>query len=100
MEITRDDVLHLADLVKIGIAPDEADALRSDLAAVLDYVRILDEVDTAGVEPLDTFGAGEFREDVPGPTLNRADLEMLEHYDADTGCFTVPAIFGDTGGHA
>lgn len=98
--ISREDVLHLADLVKIDLAEDEVDPLRGDLEAVLRYVRQLDEQDTAGVEPLDdAFGGGVLRPDEPGPTLTPADLAMLEGFEPQSGYFTVPAVFGD-GGHA
>lgn len=98
-DISREDVLHLADLVKMDLADDEIDPLRGDLAAVLGYVRQLDEVDTEGVEPLYAFGEGAFREDEPGPTLTPDDLEILAGFDPMAQYFTVPSVFGD-GGHA
>lgn len=97
--VSNEDVLRLAELVKIDLAADEVDPLRADLEKVLRYVRQIDEADTEGVEALDTLGDGRFREDEPGPTLSREELATLEGFDALSGYFTAPAVFGD-GGHA
>lgn len=93
MAITRDDVLETALLARLDLAPDEIPALEADLAAVIEYVAKLDELDVTGVEP--TTHA------VPLDCPLRADLVTpgLPHDDAlraapeaDDGCFVVPAI--------
>lgn len=50
-QISRDDVLHLAQLSAIALADDEINALRDDLASILNYIEQLGELDTTGVEP-------------------------------------------------
>ncbi len=50
-QISRDDVLHLAQLSSLQLADDEIDDLQADLANILGYVEQLGELDTAGVEP-------------------------------------------------
>lgn len=50
--ISRKDVQHIARLARIELAPDEEGKFEQELAAILDFVAKLDEVDTAAVEPL------------------------------------------------
>jgi aspartyl-tRNA(Asn)/glutamyl-tRNA(Gln) amidotransferase subunit C len=50
-QISRDDVLHLAQLSSLQLADDEIDSLQADLANILGYVEQLGELDTSGVEP-------------------------------------------------
>jgi len=49
--ITRDDVLHLAQLSNLQLSNDEIARLQQDLGNILGYVQQLDELDTTGVEP-------------------------------------------------
>lgn len=49
--ISRDDVLHLAQLSSLQLTDDEVVALQNDLSNILAYVEQLSELDTTGVEP-------------------------------------------------
>lgn len=49
--ITKDDVLHLAQLSSLQLADDEIDALKDDLTNIIGYIEQLSTLDTAGVEP-------------------------------------------------
>ena len=49
--ISRDDVLHLAQLSSLQLSSDEVDGLQTDISKILDYVQQLSELDTTGVEP-------------------------------------------------
>lgn len=49
--ISIDDVYHVAQLAKIAVSEEEAAKLRQELDAILGYVRQLNTLDTAGVEP-------------------------------------------------
>lgn len=49
--VTRDDVLHLAQLSQLQLSEDEVTALQTDLANILGYIAQLSELDTSGVEP-------------------------------------------------
>jgi aspartyl-tRNA(Asn)/glutamyl-tRNA(Gln) amidotransferase subunit C len=75
--ITRDDVLHLAQLSNLQLADDEIASLQSELSNILDYVTQLSELDTSGVEP--TYQVTDLenvtREDtVLEPTITREEL--------------------------
>ena len=50
-QISRDDVLHLAQLSSLELADDEIDGLRTDISNILGYVELLNKLDTSGVEP-------------------------------------------------
>jgi aspartyl-tRNA(Asn)/glutamyl-tRNA(Gln) amidotransferase subunit C len=50
-EITRDDVLHLAQLSSLELNEGEIDGLRKDISNILGYVDQLSKLDTEGVEP-------------------------------------------------
>jgi aspartyl-tRNA(Asn)/glutamyl-tRNA(Gln) amidotransferase subunit C len=50
-QISRDDVLHLAQLSSLELADDEIDGLAVDIGNILGYVEQLSKLDTTGVEP-------------------------------------------------
>ena len=51
MAITREDVVHLAELSNISLAEDHIEPLIKDLDNILGYISQLDELDTDNVEP-------------------------------------------------
>lgn len=50
-QITRDDVLHLAQLSSLELSDSEIDGLQTDISNILGYVDQLSQLDTSGVEP-------------------------------------------------
>ena len=50
-QISRDNVLHLAQLSNIELDESEIEGLQTDLGNILGYVDKLAELDTEGVEP-------------------------------------------------
>lgn len=50
-KLTRDDVLHLAQLARISLDDDEVSEFSEELSAILHYVEQLTSVDTAGLKP-------------------------------------------------
>jgi aspartyl-tRNA(Asn)/glutamyl-tRNA(Gln) amidotransferase subunit C len=51
MEVTEQDINHLANLSNISLEQSEKTVLKRDLANILKYISKLDELDTSGVEP-------------------------------------------------
>lgn len=49
--ITREQVNRIAELSRLSLTADEAEAMERDLERILDYVAQLQELDTEGVEP-------------------------------------------------
>ncbi len=51
MEITREDLKHLADLSNFSLPEEEMDSLQTDLDGIVKYISELSELNTDGVEP-------------------------------------------------
>lgn len=49
--ISRDDILHLAQLSNIQLAEAEIETLEGDLGRIIGHIEQLSELDTTGVEP-------------------------------------------------
>lgn len=50
-QITRNDVLHLAQLSSLELSESEIDSLQNDISNILGYVEQLNDLDTDNVEP-------------------------------------------------
>ncbi len=50
-QISREDVLHLAQLSSLKLTDGEIEKLQTDLGNILGYVELLKELNTEGVEP-------------------------------------------------
>ena len=96
MKITEKEVRYVAGLANLTLSDPEIAKLQSDLDGILEHMDRLNEVDTAGVEPMSQvlFEAGEtatLRPDVPAPTLdNKAALANAAQSGA--GYFKVPKV--------
>lgn len=51
MEITREEINHLAMLSNFSLTDEEADNLQNDLKNIINYISELKELDTDGIEP-------------------------------------------------
>ncbi len=70
--LTRDEVAKVALLARLKLTDVELDRLTPQLSQILEYVEILNEVDTETVEPMahavelsNVFRADEVRESLP-----------------------------------
>lgn len=93
MALTPKEVLHVAELARLTLNPEEVDLFTRQLNDILNYVRKLQQVETAGVPPLahpvPIFNV--FREDEVAPGLSRE--EGLANAPApEEGTFSVPRI--------
>lgn len=52
MKISREDVLRVAELAHLELAEAELETYRQQLDSILTYVDKLNQLDTAGVEPM------------------------------------------------
>ena len=93
MAVTRDDVLHIAELARLGIDAARADELTEELSAILAHMDVLSQIDTASVPP--TAGVGEggtpLRPDVGVTPLMKGTLESFAPAMRD-GFFIVPRL--------
>jgi len=51
-EAVHIDVAKTADLARLRLTPEEAESYRGQLDRVLEYIGLLEGVDTSGVEPM------------------------------------------------
>ena len=79
VEITRDEVAHLADLARIELSAAELDHLAPQLSVILESVASLNRVDLTGVEPMSHAlpMTNVFREDVVVPGLTAEQVGKL-----------------------
>ena len=93
MAITREDVLHVARLARLEIPADEIEQVQGQLAAILEAVGKVGELDLEGVEPtshpLDVVNA--WAEDEPRASLPREEA-LANAPDPADGAFRVPAV--------
>lgn len=52
MKLTTEEVKHIAKLARLGITDEEVEKFSSQLSDILSHAKMLDEVDTKGVEPI------------------------------------------------
>lgn len=93
MAVTREDVLHVADLARLGVDGARADELTKELSAILAHMDVLSQVDTSSVPTTAGVGAGgtPLRPDVRVPPLMQGTLESFAPAMRD-GFFIVPRL--------
>ena len=91
MPISREDVLHVARLARLEIPADEVDAIEEQLAAIVEAVGKVAELDLSGVEPTSHPLAvvNAWREDEPRPSLAPDDA-LANAPEPHDGLFRVP----------
>jgi aspartyl-tRNA(Asn)/glutamyl-tRNA(Gln) amidotransferase subunit C len=93
MSLSIADVAKVAILARLRLSPDELETFTGQLNSIVDYVAQLQELDTAGVEPL-AHGIelrNVFRDDVRGPALER-EQALANAPKRNQGSFLVPAV--------
>jgi aspartyl-tRNA(Asn)/glutamyl-tRNA(Gln) amidotransferase subunit C len=76
MKLSREEIRHLATLVRLGISDDEVDRFGEQLSDILEAFEVLQQVDTTDVPPTAHSIALEsvMREDVSAPSLPEEDV--------------------------
>ena len=95
MKISRDDVLYVADLARLELDEASIDAFAEQIANILDYVDMLNRVDTDGVSPTSHAISltNAFRDDEQKEHLER-DLALANAPENEDGNFIVPKVVG------
>ena len=93
MEISKQEVEHVAKLARLEITESEKDAFSRQLSGILTYIEQLKSIDTTGVEPTATVleQTNVFREDTICPSLP-VEHALANAPDAQDGYFQVPKI--------
>jgi len=91
--LSRDDVAKVALLGRLKLSVDELDRMTVQLGRVLEYIDILEEVDTENVEPMAHAIelSNVFRADVERPSLSREEA-LANAPKTDGRGFLVPQI--------
>lgn len=99
MPITQAEVEKIAGLANLELTAEEKQLFSGQLAAIVEYVDQLNELDTANVKPWKQRSAGEMmssyatREDAIAPSLGQQKA-LEQAPDHDEGHFLVPRVIG------
>ena len=79
MSLTRDDVLHVASLARLGLNDDEIDTLKEQLSSILGHIEVLNELDTDAIPPTAQVVplTNVFRDDEVRPSLPQEVVTRL-----------------------
>ena len=92
MEISKDEVQHVASLARLGIDESETDLLSTQLSHILTYFDALKDLDTQAQPTLSSESMHDpLREDRCVPSLSR-DRALMNAPEAEAGHFQVPKI--------
>ena len=96
MKITEQEVRYVADLANLSLSEAEVHKLQADLDEILGHIERLNEIDTAGVEPMAQvlYAAGDtatWRADRQRPPLG-TDVALANAPQAGGGYFKVPKV--------
>jgi aspartyl-tRNA(Asn)/glutamyl-tRNA(Gln) amidotransferase subunit C len=91
MPIEREDVLHVARLARLELRDDEVERLTRELAAILEAVGKVAELDLAGVPPTSHPLAvvNVWADDEPEPSLTLEEV-LANAPEAEGALFRVP----------
>lgn len=93
MKLNRKDVEHVALLSRLDLSETELDKFTGQLDAILEYIDVLNQVDTSAVEPMAHVLEirNVMRADEVQPSLPR-EAALQNAPDAEDGFFKVPKI--------
>ena len=93
MKIERREVEHVAHLARLSLTPEETEAMRAQLDAILTYIDKLTELDTGSIEPTSHVVpmVNVLRADEPRLSLPQ-DEALRNAPDRQGECFKVPRI--------
>ena len=94
--LSRQDVQRIADLARLELSESELDLFTRQLGDILTYVEQIRALDTTGVAPTSqVLNRPVDRDDVPAPTLTRAELlDNAPDASKEAGLFKVPRVIG------
>jgi aspartyl-tRNA(Asn)/glutamyl-tRNA(Gln) amidotransferase subunit C len=95
MKITKNEVLHVAELARLDLDEASIDLFAGQIAKILEYVDQLNKVDTSGVKPTSHAISltNAFREDQQKEHLDR-EIALANAPEKEDGNFVVPKVVG------
>ncbi|TNE72128.1 Asp-tRNA(Asn)/Glu-tRNA(Gln) amidotransferase subunit GatC [bacterium] len=93
MSVSKEDVSYVADLARLNPSEAEKEQLQKDMNKILEYIDLLNQVDTDDVQPLEhvTELTAPLRKDLAKTPLDH-ELALKNAPDADTDYFRVPKV--------
>jgi aspartyl-tRNA(Asn)/glutamyl-tRNA(Gln) amidotransferase subunit C len=97
LKISREDVQRVAELAYLDLSEAELEMYRAQIDEILEYIGKLNELDTAGVEPMaqvlsdDQSADATLREDVVVPCNVAAEI-LKQAPDPEPPYFRVPKV--------
>ncbi|HIN32977.1 MAG TPA: Asp-tRNA(Asn)/Glu-tRNA(Gln) amidotransferase subunit GatC [Nitrospirales bacterium] len=92
MEISKDEVQHVASLARLGIDESEIELFSAQLSHILTYFDTLKDMDTQAQSALSSGSLHHpLREDQVVPSLSR-ERALMNAPEADGGHFQAPKI--------
>ncbi len=93
--ISLDDVAHIATLTNLKLSAEEAKKLSAMLSDTLDYVKVLEELDTSSVvETFQVTGLSNVYRDANFPDTSLTKEEVLSNASSQKdGKFGTKAVF-------
>ena len=98
MSLSREEVEHIASLARLSLSEEENGHYGAQLSAILDYISMLNEVDTSQVdETCQVTGLEDiFRDDKALECREETRRKILDSFPAREGNFLkVRAVFSD-----
>lgn len=99
MKITDRDVQYVADLANLELRDDERLRLIKDLNSILEYVDVLNELDTSNIEPMagsKNAASQALRADELRPGLTH-EAALMNAPETDGIFFQVPKVIDKSG---
>ena len=96
MSLTRADVQKVSLLARLQLSTEEMDAMTLQLGQIVDYMELLDELETDDVQPMAHAMdlSNVLADDEQHQSLNR-EQALANAPKRDSECYRVPAVLGD-----
>jgi aspartyl-tRNA(Asn)/glutamyl-tRNA(Gln) amidotransferase subunit C len=91
--LTTEEVRHVAMLARLGLSDEEVETMRVQLEQVLDYIDMLNKVDTSQIPPTAQILShlNVTRDDIARPSWPPSEL-LANAPDSEDGFFRVPPV--------
>lgn len=92
MRLSKNDVIQVADLARLGLTDDEVELLRDQLSSILEHIEALNELDTNTIPPTaqvlsltNVWREDEVRPSLPiEEVLRNAPRQSDQFFEVDT----------------
>lgn len=80
--LKKEDIIHIAELARIGLKEEEIEKYQRELSLILDYFKKLEKADTENVEPIGhiTGSHSVVREDITNDCATEIKKEIINNF--------------------